>query len=90
MKIAINLHDIKKIILIEHEDCGAYKVTYNNKNYDKKYHEDNMKIFKNNFDLLKDDLSKNNDDFDYINKIKELTLEFYMIDLKGNMTKIDI
>ena len=90
MKIAINLHDIKKIILIEHEDCGAYKVTYNNKNYDKKFHIDNMKIFKNNFEDLKEDLLKDNNEIDYINKIKELTLEFYMIDLKGNMVMIDI
>ena len=90
VKIAINLHNVEKIILIEHEDCGAYKIIYGS-DYDKKCHLDNMKMFKNNFETLKEDLSKDNDNKDDIlKKIKELTLEFYMVDLKGKMIKFDV
>jgi len=28
VNLAIKLHDIKKIVVIDHEDCGAYKLFY--------------------------------------------------------------
>ena len=40
--LAIKLHDIKKIIVVDHEDCGAYKIFYpdivSNPLVEKKYH----------------------------------------------------
>ena len=43
--IAINLHDIEQIILIDHFDCGAYKIAYGSDRYKQnslKFHTDNL------------------------------------------------
>jgi carbonic anhydrase len=77
LELAKKLHDISKIIIVEHEECGAYKKIYDEIEYKKDmetYHKKNMKLF---YDK-------------YENKFKELELEveFYMIDLKGKLKKI--
>ena len=47
--LAIKLHDIKKIIVVDHEDCGAYKMFYPDLKYcpkrEKKYHYINISDF---------------------------------------------
>ena len=77
LDLAKKLHDISKVIVVEHEECGAYKKIYDEDEYKKdmeSYHKKNMKLF---YDK-------------YENKFKELKLEveFYMIDLKGKLKKI--
>lgn len=47
--LAIKLHKIQKIVVIDHEDCGAYKLFYPDLKYhperEKKYHIKNIKKF---------------------------------------------
>lgn len=42
--LAIQVHHIKKVMIIDHEDCGAYKLYYHN-NYDLDTHRKNIKAF---------------------------------------------
>lgn len=47
INLAVKLHNIKKIVIIEHSDCKAYLETYNNLRHDqdreKEYHISNIK-----------------------------------------------
>ena len=47
INLAIKLHNIKKIVILEHEDCGAYIETYNYLRHsvdkEKEYHISNIK-----------------------------------------------
>lgn len=47
--LAIKLHQIRKIVVIDHEDCGAYKAFYptvkNNIRKEDEYHVKNIKKF---------------------------------------------
>lgn len=47
--LAIELHKIKKIVVIDHEDCGAYKLFYpdleEKPHREKHYHKKNVKKF---------------------------------------------
>ena len=90
LRIAINLHDIERVILVEHDDCGAYKVTYGNKNYDPNYHIDNMRLFKENFDSIRKLLKSENIDEEFKHKVDKLALEFYMLDLQGILRRVDV
>lgn len=49
INIAIKLHNIKKIVVVDHEDCGAYKLAYKNlinyPEYERSYHIQNIKKF---------------------------------------------
>jgi hypothetical protein len=43
LKLAIDIHHIDKIIVVDHEDCGAYKLYYGE--YDIETHRRNMETF---------------------------------------------
>ncbi len=52
INLAIKLHNIKRIVILEHSDCGAYNITYNdvtnfdlvnNSDKEKEYHISNIK-----------------------------------------------
>lgn len=47
LELAIELHDIKKIIVVDHEDCGAYKLFYPDiePRLERKYHYINITDF---------------------------------------------
>ena len=75
--LAISLHDIKKVIIIEHEDCGAYKKIYGEDIYKK----DMVAYHKNNFTLI-DKMIRDND------KYKNLDTEYYIMNLEGHIKKI--
>lgn len=49
VKLAIELHHIKKIVVIDHEDCGAYKLFYPKLEHkpecERHYHIKNVKKF---------------------------------------------
>ena len=55
LETSINLHKINKLIVINHEDCGAAKIVYNNKNFNS-YIENS--IHKKSFSKLKKTLKK--------------------------------
>lgn len=58
--LAIKLHKIKKIVVIDHEDCGAYKLAYPHlKDYpecERKYHIKNIHKFIKNISKMYPDL----------------------------------
>lgn len=60
INIAIKLHNIKKIVVIDHEDCGAYKLFYPDlKEHPKRergYHIKNIKEFMNHVKNIYPDL----------------------------------
>jgi len=76
--LAINLHKINKIIVIDHMDCGAYKLFYpnmkSNSEEERLLHIKNIKIF---VDKLR-------------NIFPQLEHDAYIIDLAGKVDKIDI
>ena len=49
VNLAIDLHKIKKIVVVDHEDCGAYKLFYPELKHkpccEKKYHIRNIRKF---------------------------------------------
>ncbi len=49
IELAENLHDIKEVIVIDHMQCGAYKIFYNKKEISREeeieLHKENFKIF---------------------------------------------
>ena len=73
LKTSINLHKIKKLIVVNHEDCGAIKLAENKK----EFIED--EIHKNSFQKLKKIVIK---------KFPKLKLEFYIIKLTKKISKI--
>lgn len=72
--IARKLHNIKKIIVMEHEDCGMYKLIY-----DKEDMMDKADIHLDNLMKLKDKLSI---------KYPDLSLEGFFIKLDGNIDRL--
>ena len=45
VQLAIDLHHIKKIVVIDHDDCGAYKLFYPDHHNERKLHIKNIKKF---------------------------------------------
>ena len=66
LKTSIKLHKINRLIVVNHEDCGAIKLAENNKDYN----EDD--IHKNSFKKLEKIINK---------KFPKLKLEFHIIKL---------
>ena len=56
LETSINLHKINKLIVINHEDCGAAKIVHNNKNFNSSIENS---IHKKSFSKLKKTLKKN-------------------------------
>ena len=73
LKTSIKLHKIEKLIVVNHEDCGAIKLAENKKNYI----ED--KIHKNSFQKLKKVINKN---------FPKLKLEFYILRLDQKILRV--
>lgn len=79
MEIGLKLHDFRKIIVIDHEDCGAYKKFFpelvGNLELEKKYHHDYIqKLFDNLVKIFPNmDFSSYLMDLD--GKIKEVTVD---------------
>ncbi len=55
LETSINLHKINKLIVINHEDCGAAKIVHNNKNFNSSIENS---IHKKSFSKLKKTLKK--------------------------------
>ncbi|MDA7824102.1 carbonic anhydrase [Candidatus Pelagibacter sp.] len=72
---SIMLHNINKLIIINHEDCGAIKLA------EGKIISDELKIHKISFKKLKTKLSK---------KFPKLKLEFFIMKLDKKCSKISI
>jgi len=70
---SIKLHKIEKLIVVNHEDCGAIKLAENKKNYI----ED--EIHKNSFQKLKKVINKN---------FPKLKLEFYILRLDQKILRV--
>ena len=73
LKTSINLHKIKKLIVVNHEDCGAIKLAENKK----EFIED--EIHKNSFQKLKKVINKN---------FPRLKLEFYILKLDQKILRV--
>mgnify|MGYP001397770215 FL=1 len=72
---SIQLHKINKLIVINHQDCGAAKIVNSKKEFNKDIEEE---IHKNSFKELKKILKK---------KFPKLYSEFYFMTLKGSIKK---
>ena len=72
---SIQLHKINKLIVINHQDCGAAKIVNSKKEFNKDIEEE---IHKNSFKKLKKILKK---------KFPKLYSEFYFMNLKGSIKK---
>jgi len=72
---SIQLHKINKLIVINHQDCGAAKIVNSKKEFNKDIEEE---IHKNSFKELKKILKK---------KFPKLYSEFYFMNLKGSIKK---
>jgi len=74
--LAISLHKIKEVYIIDHLDCGAYKAWYGeniyNENKDQK-HLDNLKISKKTIET----------------KYPDLSVRIFIMDLYGKLTEYD-
>jgi carbonic anhydrase len=70
---SIKLHKIKKLIVVNHEDCGAVKLAENKKNY---IEED---VHNNSFRKLERIINK---------KFPKLKLEFYIIKLNQKILRV--
>jgi carbonic anhydrase len=77
LEVSIKLHHIKKVIILDHRDCGAYKVIFNedfskNPTREKTVHEENLRYL--------------------AVKIKEkypsLETELFLMNLSGDVEKI--
>jgi len=73
IKTSIKLHKINRLIVVNHEDCGAIKLAENNKDYN----EDD--IHKNSFKKLKKIINK---------KFPKLKLEFHIIKLDQKVLRV--
>ena len=73
---SIQLHKINKLIVINHQDCGAAKIVNSKKEFDKDIEEE---IHKNSFKKLKKILKK---------KFPKLHSEFYFMTLKDSIKKL--
>ena len=75
---SIQLHKINKLIVINHQDCGAAKIVNSKKGFNKDIEEE---IHKNSFKKLKKILKK---------KFPKLYYEFYFMTLKGSVKKFNV
>lgn len=75
IELSIQLHKIDEIIVLEHMDCGGYKLFYNDsitEEEEVQYHKDNVKLFKK-----------------YINeKFPSLTVRSFLMMLNGSVMTI--
>ena len=74
LKTSIKLHKIEKLIVVNHEDCGAIKLAENKKNYDEKT------IHNNSFQKLEKITNK---------KFPKIKLEFYIIKLNQKVLRVN-
>ena len=74
LKTSIKLHKIEKLIVVNHEDCGAIKLAENKKNYDEKT------IHNNSFQKLEKIINK---------KFPKIKLEFYIIKLNQKVLRVN-
>ena len=77
LKISIDLHKIDKLIIINHEDCGAAKIVNLNKEFNKK---NELNIHKNSFLKIKKILNK---------RFPQLKIEFYLMSLNKKIKKFN-
>jgi len=71
--LAKKLHNIKEIIVIDHLDCGAYKIFYNKTKISR---EKEIELHKDNFDKFEELISQ---------AYPELEVSTYLMDLNGKI-----
>ncbi len=76
LSTSIKLHKIKKLIVINHQDCGAAKIVNSKKKFDDMIE---LKIHKTSFKKLKMIIKK---------KFPKLKIEFNVMSLDNSFTKI--
>ena len=78
MEIGLKLHDFRKIMVIDHEDCGAYKKFFpeliGNLELEKKYHKEYIQKL---YEFL-------------LTKFPNMDFESYLMDLDGNITEVPV
>jgi len=78
MEIGLKLHDFRKVMVIDHEDCGAYKKFFpelvGNLELEKKYHAEYIQKL---FELL-------------IRNFPNMDFESYLMDLDGNVKAVPV
>ena len=74
LRASIQLHQINKLIVINHEDCGAIKIAEGKKSYDE------LTVHKKSFKKLKTILAE---------KFPKLKLEFYLVGLDKKFMKLN-
>lgn len=74
--LAKKLHHIKEIIVIDHMDCGAYRIFYNKPKLSR---EEEMILHKENFDKFKKLIEK---------AYPELVVSTYLMDINGKLINI--
>tara|TARA_Y100000022_G_scaffold30628_1_gene23956 strand:- start:1070 stop:1486 length:417 start_codon:yes stop_codon:yes gene_type:complete len=77
LKTSINLHNIQKLIIINHFDCGVAKIINKKKVFDKKVE---IEIHKEAFKIIKNKIKK---------KFPKLKIELNLISLKKEITKFN-
>jgi carbonic anhydrase len=73
IQLSIQLHDIQEIIVIDHMDCGAYRILYDNPNLSK---EDELDLHKKNLDKIREVLGK---------KYSNLVITSFLMDVDGSV-----
>ena len=78
LDMSVQLHDIKKVIVINHRDCGAAKIAYGaekiaNRETETKIHRSSLIQFKNQLKV----------------KQPKLVAELYLMNLDGSVTSFD-
>ena len=73
LSTSIKLHNIQKLIVVNHEDCGAIKLAENKKDYIEK------EIHQSSFQKLEKKINK---------KFPKLKLEFYIIKLNQKVLRV--
>ncbi len=71
LETSINLHKINKLIVLNHNDCGAAKIANNNKNFNSRIE---IAIHKKSFNKLKKTLKK---------KFSKIKVSFKILSLKN-------
>jgi carbonic anhydrase len=75
IELSLQLHKIQEIIVIDHMDCGAYRILYNKPNLSK---EEELELHKKNLALFKSIINK---------KYSELVVSAYLMDKDGSVVQ---
>ena len=76
VELSKQLHDIDKIVVIDHMDCGAYRILYDNEEMTK---DEEYELHTKNLNKFKTIASK---------KFPSLKISTYLIEIDGSVTEV--